>query len=362
MTVAPSNNVSGLISHPTYGTLTAGRVNSLSLDTLIAYDPMSSAYAFSPFGYSGSFAGFGDTELARSNTAFKYRVNYMNFHAAGLAQWGGYDQGNGSTSMWQGQIGADFNNLWGGTLSVDFLGDYAQNAVNLSTFTGSCSTLTKGPFVGQTACVSGIPQFYSNTDLKATLSNNTGFMALAKYKWGPVAVSGGYTWLKLSDPSDTFPDGFKTIGGWNVPGTIPSTFPGASKFWPTQWISYTTYANARIAPFWFFGLKYSVTPQLDVSGAFYYQSQNNFNSSTTPCAPANTTFVEPNGYKFTVSRLNSNACAGSQDFISFLIDYRPVKRVDLYAGVMISNVYGGFANGFQVTQTINPTAGLRIKF
>ena len=61
-------------------------------------------------------------------------------------------------------------------------------------------------------------------------------------------------------------------------------------------------------------------------------------------------------------RLNNGACAGSKDFLSFLIDYRPVKRVDLYAGVMLSNVYGGLANGYQVTQKITPTAGLRIKF
>jgi predicted porin len=352
------------VSNPTYGTLVAGRVNTLSLDSLISYDPMSSAYAFSPFGYSGSYAGFGDTELARSNTAFKYRVSYANFRAGGLVQWGGYDQGNGSTSMYQGQVGADFNNLFntGGNLSLDFLGDYAQNAVNTSTFTGKCATLTSGPFAGQTGCTSGIPEFYSNTDLKATLSNNVGFMALVKYRWGPLAVSGGYTWFKQSDPTDTFPNGFTTIGGWNVPGTIPSTFPGASKLWPTQWISYTTYADSRIAPFWFLGAKYAVNPQLDVAAAFYYLSQNNYNSSTTPCAPASTSFVEPNGYKFSVTRLNNSACAGSTDFLSFLIDYRPVKRVDLYAGVMISNVYGGLANGYQVTQTINPTAGLRIKF
>ena len=51
-----------------------------------------------------------------------------------------------------------------------------------------------------------------------------------------------------------------------------------------------------------------------------------------------------------------------QDAFSALIDWRPVKRVDLYAGLMVSNVYGGFANGFQATQNIAPTAGLRIKF
>jgi predicted porin len=36
-------------SNKMYGTLTGGRVNALSLDGLIAYDPMGSAYAFSPF-------------------------------------------------------------------------------------------------------------------------------------------------------------------------------------------------------------------------------------------------------------------------------------------------------------------------
>jgi hypothetical protein len=41
---------------------------------------------------------------------------------------------------------------------------------------------------------------------------------------------------------------------------------------------------------------------------------------------------------------------------------RSVERVDLYAGVMISNIYGGLANGYQATQNIAPTAGLRVKF
>lgn len=349
------------ISNPVYGTLTAGRVNTLSLDTLIAFDPMSSAYAFSPFGYSGSFAGFGDTEAARVNTGVKYRVNYQNFRAGGLVQWGGYNQGNGSTSMYQADVGADFNLFGGmpyaGTLSFDLLGSYAQNVVNVGTFTGTCAVLKSGPDKGDVGCTSAIPTFYNNTDVTATLSNNTGFLAVGKYKWGPLTVSGGYAWEKLANPSDDYLNGFKTIGGWSIPATIIG-----NKLFPTQWTNYTNYNVNRIAPYWFFGAKYAVNSQLDVTGAFYYQQQSNFNSSTTPCANANTTFVEPNGSSFTVTRVNSNKCPGSQDFVSFLIDYRPVKRVDLYAGVMLSNVYGGFANGFQVTQTINPTAGLRVKF
>ena len=71
----------------------------------------------------------------------------------------------------------------------------------------------------------------------------------------------------------------------------------------------------------FIGVKYAVTPQLDVSGAFYYEIQNNYNSSTTPCAAVPTTFVQPNGSSSTVIRVNNTACYGTQDAISFMVDY-----------------------------------------
>jgi predicted porin len=368
----PDNSQAFLgISNKTLGTLTAGRVNTLSLDAINSYDPMGGSYAFSPLGFSGSFAGFGDTEAARANTAFKYRLNlplpalYLaDFRVAGLAQWGGYDQGNGTNGMYQGQVGADMNLFggtpWAGTLSMDAIGSWAKDVVNLSTFTGTCATLTKGPFDGQTGCTSGLPMFYADTDLKATLSNNTGFLFTAKYKWQAWTVYGGYAWLRQADPSDNFPDGFRTIGGWNVPATIPSTFPDAKKFWPTQWVTTTNFAIPRIAPYFWIGAKYAVTPQLDVTGAFYYLDQTNF--STTPCAGTLFTTVAPNGNKIAVGRINSGNCAGSETFFSALIDYRPFKRVDLYAGLMVSNVYSGLASGFPATQDISPTAGVRIKF
>ena len=358
------NNSVGFLglSNPTYGTLTVGRVTSLTLDGLIAGDPMGGSYAFSPLGYSGSYAGFGDTETNRANTGVKYRASFMNFHGAGLVQWGGYNQGNGSTGLYQAQIGADFANLYGGTLSLDAIGSYAQNAASLSTLSGTCAIIKSGPFKGQTGCTSGIPNFYDADDLKATLSNNSGVILLSKYKLGPATLYGGYEWWRQADPSSTFPNGFETLGGYSVPGTIPSSFPGAAKNFPTQWISYTTYLHNRFVNVFFLGAKYSINSQLDATAAFYYLDQNNYNSSATPCASANTTFVQPNGRSLVVSRVNSSACAGSQDAISFLLDYRPVKRVDLYAGLMISNVYGGLANGFQATQNIAPTAGLRVKF
>jgi hypothetical protein len=45
-----------------------------------------------------------------------------------------------------------------------------------------------------------------------------------------------------------------------------------------------------------------------------------------------------------------------------MIIYKPVKRIDLYAGIMVSNVYGGLASGFFKTQDIDPTVGIRVRF
>jgi predicted porin len=359
------------ISNKTYGTLTVGRVNTLSLDAINSYDPMGGSYAFSPLGFSGSFAGFGDTEAARANSAVKYRTDIpypsfygANFRVAGLVQWGGYDQGNGMNGLYQGQVGADFNvfggSPFGGVLSMDTIGSWAKDVVNVGTFTGTCATLTKGPFAGETGCTSGIPTFYNNTDVTATLSNNTGFLFTAKYKVQALTVYGGYAWLRQTDPSDDFLNGFQTIGGWNVPATIKSTNPAIQKLFPTAWTNFTNFAIPRIAPYFWVGAKYAITPQLDVTGAYYYLQQSDFNPTT--CVGANTTFVNPDGSKFTVSRINSNKCAGTEDAFSALIDWRPVKRVDLYAGIMVSNVYGGLANGFQAQQNIAPTGGIRIKF
>ena len=371
------------VSNKTYGTLIAGRVYSLSLDTINSYDPMGGSYAFSPLGYSGSYAGFGDTEAARVNTGVKYRVAIQNYRLGGLVQWGGYDQGNGSAGEYQAQVGGDFHipNI-GGTLSVDVVGDYSKDTVNIGTIGGltQCATLKSGPFKGQTACgydggsSGSIPLYYNNTDVQATLSDNIGILVAAKYKWQQWTAYGGYSYLRQSNPSGSYPNGFETIGYYNVPGTIPgSNIPGtfANKTWPTQWISYNSYNINRVAPYWWIGLKYAVTPQLDVTGAFYILNQNNYNFTvnsktgiTTPaaCGGSVTTGVKPDGTPFSIARSSSGKCAGSTDFLSFLIDYRPAKRVDLYAGVMVSNVYGGLANGYYATQTINPTAGLRIKF
>ena len=72
----------GGVSSPTYGTLTYGRQNSLTLDGVIAYDPLAGSGAFSAIGFQGTTAGMGDTENARLDNSIKYLVNIGPFRAA----------------------------------------------------------------------------------------------------------------------------------------------------------------------------------------------------------------------------------------------------------------------------------------
>ena len=302
------------LSSETFGTLTAGRVNALSTDVVGAYDPVRSN-AFSLLGFSGAFPGLGLSQLTRVNTAVLYRLEIGNFRAAGLAQVGnGYALGNSSMGEYQGQIGATF-----GGFSVDAVASYAKDAVSLSTYGGS-----------------GLPPGYDpNTILRATLSNAAGFLVAARYKWDPFELYAGYTYARLANPSDAFPNGFPTIAlGIFVP-------PGA--------VNSTNFTVNRILNSFWTGARYSVRKDLTIAVGFYYQTQNDFLPAPATCA----------GYSTGTS---SNQCAGSQSAVSFLIDYKPMKRVDLYGGMMVSNVYGGLASGFFKAQNIDPTVGLRVRF
>jgi predicted porin len=73
------------VSNDTWGTLTFGRQLSPGADAVLSYDPMGGAAGFSVVGFSGAFAGGGDTEDKVGTTAVKYRVNYGNFHFGAYA-------------------------------------------------------------------------------------------------------------------------------------------------------------------------------------------------------------------------------------------------------------------------------------
>ena len=366
------------VSHPVYGTLTFGRTNTLALDLVPAYDPTGGSQAFSLVGFSTGLPGFGNTETART-TAVTYRLAYQNFRAAGQAAVGGYDWDNGVTAQYQAQLGADFGNL-----SLDGVVSYAQNAVALSSYSGAaaneyCVKNTTSCFISQKS-IYGLTSYYDPNDVvKATLSNNFGTELTAKYKWNTVTFYGGYIYARLSDPSSAQSNGFETISGGIF---VPSGAVASTAYLNNGVVNAPSYAFNRVLNTIWTGFKWSVRPDLDIAAGFYYQTQNNYNFTW------NTGKIKgiPYGYATaaactgTGGFISSSKCAGSQDAVSVMVDYRPVKRVDLYAGVMVSNVYGGLANGYTSTyyaipgkttsahwstaqtQNWDPTVGIRIKF
>lgn len=309
------------ISNKTFGTLTFGREYSLTLDTVNTYDPMGGSYAFSPIGYSGKVAGAGSTEDTRPNTAFKYNVSYNNFRLSGLAQVGGFEQGNGSNGEYEVGAGAD---LYG--FSADVVYTYIKDQVNLSTYNG------------------GIPAALPTDALKATLSDNNSVMVGLKYTYGPLKLYGGYEYINYANPSDAYPGGFSSIG--NLP-----IFPGA--------VTSTAYAkNLDFQVFWL-GAKYALLNNLDLAGAWYHYDQANYD--LTPSKDCGVNTVAPATGYAPHGTLKSD-CAGTLNAYSVLLDWKPYKRLDVYAGLMYSEVNGGLASGFLNTNNIDPTVGLRLQF
>ena len=194
------------VSNDTYGTLTVLRQNALTLDGVLAYDPMGGAYAFSPIGFSGVVAGGGYTENAKYTTALKYRLNIANWRVAGLWQFGGYDQNNASEGAFEAQLGGDFK-IGPGTLSLDAIWGFNKDGVALG-------------LGGAPNNLQGIPNLFgpgSNAAIMtATISNNTNVMALAKYTWDKWRFFAGYEWNQFANPSDPFVgkgSGFTDIAG-----------------------------------------------------------------------------------------------------------------------------------------------------
>ena len=155
------------LSSPTYGTLTFGRQNSLTLDEVLEYDPLEGSNAFFVIGYQGATAGGGSTEDARLDGVVKYSVVYGRFHFAALNQLSDFGDTNLTHNAYQFDAGAKF-----GRLSVDTVFSKIHGAVSASSL--SAAQLAQG---------------YSVNSLAATISDNTDVMAMAKYTLGAMTYS-----------------------------------------------------------------------------------------------------------------------------------------------------------------------------
>jgi predicted porin len=294
------------ISSPIYGTVTYGRQSSLSSDLIVNYDPLSGSNSWSVITFQGANGGGGDTENRILDNSFEYRVNVgpVRFAAETQIRNGG---NSGTGNIFQGDVGFDYMGF-----SMDFLGGKTFDGV-------SSAILSAAQLSGLNAAgVSAGKGFVAGT-----VSDNTYFQVGAKYTIGPWKLFGGYEHIQLSNPNNPLAAGAFLQGGY-ILGVPNNTNFSTDRVLQTAWI----------------GARYAITPALDITGAYYHEWQNSFING--PIA----TSTNATG---TCTDARSAGCSGTLDAVSLVVDWRFAKHVDLYAGVMWSQVQGGLASGFLQT-------------
>jgi predicted porin len=293
------------LSSPTYGTLTIGRNNSLTLDQILGYDPMGGSYAFSPIGFSGTWAGAGSTEDGRLDQSLKYTWNYGPVHAGVIYQVGNYGSGSSTTDWVHDDLQGDIGFIYQG-FSVD-------------------GTVAKVRGMVSASPLSPSPANIGLTGLAASISDNVEWMLTAKYKWDKFEVMGGYENIDFANPSDPVPVGFV-----NNYGYIFST------------VSNTAFPTDKVLQMMWIGGKWQATEHLTLIASYYHEIQNAF--GTAPgVAGCNTTV--------------SSMCSGTLDAVSFVADYVFNKHLDVYAGVEYSQMQNGLASGSVQTSVLSPVTG-----
>jgi len=293
------------LSSPTWGTVTVGRQNSMTLDGVIAYDPQGASNAFSLIGYSGTTAGIGDTQDARLDSSIKYRVALGPIRAGALIQEQGF--GNATTrSAYEADIGTDY-------------AGFSFDAIYSQTYDAISASSIAAPTPAQTGT------------LAATVSDNTSWMLLARYNLDDATkFYAGTEHIQFDNPQNPLTTPFKDLGNYTI-STVNNTAFNENKVLQITWT----------------GVKYNVTPELELTGAAYFETQNSF--ATGKIAGCST-------------KAQSSACSGDEEAYSVVADYKFTKRFDVYGGAMYSEVNGGLANGFLHDSTIDPIVGARFRF
>jgi predicted porin len=272
------------VASNTWGTVLLGRVYTLGLDTMIVYDPMDGSQVFSPFGYSGSYAGGGFTENYRVDNAvrWKYSSKTYGFNVGLLYKFGG--QAGESTAQSIYQVTAGYEN---GPFGIQ--GGY---------------TKSKDAFSAASGAALGT--------LNLTVADTTAYMLGAGYRWNAWRFRGGYERQKFDNPSHADVDrGITTVLGA-----------------PVAVVNVTAFTHARKYDVFFGGVNYDFTPAFTGTLAYYQINQNDYSNFTC------------------TTGTNVASCGGKSRYYSALADYALSKRTHLYAGYMFNRLAGGFSSGF----------------
>ena len=322
------------LANSQFGTVTFGRQNGILADGVAKYDPMGASQAFSLVGFSGTFAGGGVTEDRRLDNSVKYDLAAGHFHFGAQFQ---PKTGSNPGSTQEFVVGMSFpggsvdafymqknDAISAGSLSAAQVANVAKACVGTITVPGTPPVVIPPP--AGYACAA------NDKALAGTIADNTATAIMAKYSFSNKAtIFGAYEHIEYQNPSTPVAAGQSIIGGYTLAVVNNAAYP----------------SKRTLSVAWA-GLKYPVTPQLDVTGAYYYFSQNSYAvGANAGCDKAAV----------------SGQCSGSFNAVSFVADYRLTKRFDIYAGAMWNQLQGGLANGFIFnTATIDPTIGVRYTF
>jgi predicted porin len=315
------------LSSPTVGTFTFGRNVTIVADGISKYDPMGAAQAFSVIGYSGTAAGGGDTEDRRLDQSLKYVAKYGPIHLGALYEFGSY---SGSTDTgYQVQLGAEL-----GGFSADAYYFKKYDAVSVSALSAAqAQEVVKNCNADSTATPApeSVRCYSMSNSLSGTVSDNKTYMITALWNLDPIPLKlyAGYEHIAFDNPTDPLPVGTLIIGGYQL-----------------AVVNNAAYDNERTLQVFWGGVKWILTPDLEITGAYYGYKQNSY--ATGKNAGCDTTVAAQ--------------CSGNLNAVSGVIDYKLTKRFDIYFGSFWNEVTNGLANGYYARNNVATTAGVRFKF
>jgi predicted porin len=294
-----------------FGTLTFGRQVSLLQEGVIKYDPNYNASAFGLLGASNTYSGAGSQETNRMDSTAKYLVSFDELlHFGALYKFN--DSKGSADTVFQADAGAEYAGA-----SIDAIYSKAKSAITTTSLTAA-----------QVLELAKLGYSESNS-LAATISDNTAYALLASYNLDSLKLFAGYEHIKYENPTTPLSAGFTDIGGYVL-----------------AFVNNTAYANPKEQGVYWSGVRYTILPGLDLTGAYYGVHQSAYGSAAQAGC----------------SSTAHSVCSGDLTALSFDADYRFNVHFDVYAGAMYSKVDGGMASGYLETNNINPTIGARFKF
>ena len=294
-----------------FGTLTLGRQTTLLLDGTIKYDPNYNATAFGLLGASNTYSGGGAQQDNRLDSTLKYTINVDRCVHLGILYK--FNQSSGSANnAFQANFGGDFAGA-----SIDAFYSKEDSAVTATSLTAV--QVTQLPALG----------YSISNSVAATISDNTAYALMALYKFDPLKFFAGYEHIKYANPHTPLKAGFNDIGDYVL-----------------AFVTNNAYDDSKRIQVYWSGVRYTLTPHLDVTAAYYGYRQNAYGT----------------GAQAGCTTIAHGVCSGSFEAYSVDADYRFNSHFDAYLGAMYSGVHDGVASGYLATNNVNPTAGIRYKF